>query len=296
LFAINLLMLPSQLNAVEADYIKFNFGFLLTFWRTLQNFLFSFNIADLAVLIKRIIIITYALFLIFSFKKLSLNFKSLIQEFNSIILLLIISLFVFFSIIILVIVFKVDYIDRYMSLLYPALFLLFIFSLTLIKKYYFIWAIVLFLFYGFTDFSAYSRFVKHYDYKMTARYIEKIEKENEPILFYLSAHALPFQYYYKGSNKIIPLPEPIKFNNPGYYKNVFIPDTAFLNKTFNNDLKDYKSFIFISDNIYLILGRTTNKQMIDSFLVSRFNSTIDTTVQGGAKKNNFFRIRRLIRK
>lgn len=294
-FSINFLIIPFQVDAVRNDQFGFDIKYLKTFLRTLQNFIFSFNLVNFNLIIRRLVILIYFIWLIISMKWLQLNLKSLIKTFDPVSFLLIISFFIYFSIVILISAYKVDYNDRYMAILYPSLFLIFIFSLTLIKRCFLIWALLIFIYYGFINYNTYSCFVKHYDYEQVANYVERIEKDNEPILFYLSAHALPFQYYYKGSNKIIPLPIPVIFNALDYFKNIYIQDTTFLNTLFGKDLKSYNSFLFLSDNINSILGKSTNKQMVDSFLVDKFNFNLDTLVKGRDKENSF-RIRRIIRK
>ena len=294
-FSMNFLIIPFQVNAVRNDQFGFDLLYLKTFLRTLQNFIFSFNLINFNLILRRLIIIIFFFWLVILFKRVQFNVKSLFKTFNPINFIIIITLLIYFSIVILICLFNVDYNDRYMAILYPSFFIIFIFSLTLIKKSFLIWAPLILIYYGFINYNSYSCFVKHYDYEQVAKYVERLEKDNEPILFYLSAHALPFQYYYKGSNEIVPLPVPVKFDSVNYFKNIYIPDTVCLNTIFEKDLKSYKSFLFISDNIYSILGKSTNKQMIDSFLVNKFIFNLDTAVKGRDKENSF-RIRRIIRK
>ena len=295
IFSVNFFLIPDQVSAYRDDQLMYDPVHLKTFIRTLQNFIFSFNLININLILRRLIVIIYFGWLIILFKRVQFKVNSLIKTFKPVNFLIIITLLTYFSIVILFGFFRIDFNDRYIAILYPSLFLIFMFSLTLMKKYFLILASLLFIYYGIINYNAYSCFVKHFDYEQAARYVERIEKNNEPILFYLSAHALPFQYYYKGSNKIIPLPVPVDFNALDYFKNIYIPDTTFLNTIFKNELKSYNTFLFLSDNINSILGKSTNKQMINNYLVDKFIFNIDTLVKGRDKVNSF-RVLKITRK
>ena len=46
---------------------------------------------------------------------------------------------------------------------------------------------------------------KHGDWIKVASHIMNIEKHNQPIIIFRAEFVLPFKYYYKGINKIIPI-------------------------------------------------------------------------------------------
>jgi 4-amino-4-deoxy-L-arabinose transferase-like glycosyltransferase len=294
-FTINISVIPYHVDAIRNDQIIFDFGLLKPFLRTLQNFIFSFKYVNLTLIVRRLIIVTYIIWLIISIKKLQLSFRSFYKPLYPIRFLIIISLFFYLSFVILFIGFKLDYEEKYIAILYPSLFLIFIFSFTLNQRYFVIWAFLIFIYYGYINYKEYSSYVKIHDYEQIANYVEKIEKDDEPILFYLSLNALPFQYYYKGSNKIIPLPVPVMLNTLDYLKNIHIQDKSILDTMFSKNLKSFKSFIFLSDNMNSTFEKHTNMQMVDSFMIDKFMFKLDTLFKGRSK-NNSLRIRRLVRK
>jgi hypothetical protein len=182
-----------------------------------------------------------------------------------------------------------------MSVLYPSLFLVFAISLTLGRKLSFlIWVSLLLLYNGFIDFKTYSGYVRVYDYEQIAGYVEKMQKPDEPILFYSNGHALPFQYYYKGNNPILPLPVPIRFDL-NYINEIHIKDTLMLNKIFEKDRKIENSFIYISDSLSSLLGKSLNYDIVDQYLERKYYVRLDTLIKGRSK-NAGLRVRGYERK
>jgi hypothetical protein len=190
---------------------------------------------------------------------------------------------------------KVPYFDKYMSVLYPSLFLVFAISLTMGRKIFFLIWVSLLIFYNvFIDFSTYSRYVKLYDYEQIAGYIENVKKPDEPILIYSKGHVLPFQYYFKGNNPILPLPVPIKFDL-NYMNELHIKDTLMLNQIFEKDRKIENRFIYISDSLSSLLGKSLNYEIVDQYFERNFYVTHDTLIKGRSK-NGGLRIREYERK
>jgi len=105
LFCINFLIIPNQVNAVRNDQFGFDLVYLKTFLRTLQNFIFSFNLINFNLILRRLIIIIYFFWLVILFKRVQFNVKSLIKTFNPVSFLVIITLLTYFSIVILICLF-----------------------------------------------------------------------------------------------------------------------------------------------------------------------------------------------
>jgi 4-amino-4-deoxy-L-arabinose transferase-like glycosyltransferase len=295
IFSINFLIIPNQLNAASNEYIKIDLVYFKKYLRSLQNFLFCFNRVDFSLAVRRLIIFGYIIWLISLFKRHRSNLKFETRQSGPFIFIFLNTIVVYLLLIILINKFKINYEERYISILYPGLFFIFIYSLTLMDKRHFVLcAAIIFIHYGVVNYNSYGSFVKNYDYEQIAGYVDKVEKSDEPILFYLNPHALPFQYYYKGKNKVVPLPVAVDFRNSGYFKDIYITDTCVLNKTFEHDLKSYDSFIFISDNIDSIWGKSTNRQLVNNYLNRNFTVGLDTLVSGRSRENTL-RIRTIFR-
>ena len=146
-------------------------------------------------------------------------------------------------------------------------------------------AMLLFLFYQVP--------VKDYDYKYAVKYVNTIERPGEPLVFYNNLIALPFSNYYTGKNVIVPLPHPVTFDS-NYITNIH--DTAALDFTLNQKIRNAASFLFISNDIDTIaVNKNMNRAMVDSFLVGHYNTASDTLFYGRSK-DRYLRIRRLIKK
>ena len=132
--------------------------------------------------------------------------------------------------------------------------------------------------------------VKNYDYKYLAKYISKIEHQNEPVLCYSDLISLSLDYYYNGENTISPLPEAPSFDE-NYIKN--IADTAGLKNSIEKKYGISKSYLFISDDMRKYSQNLNmNREMIDDYLKNKFHITFDT-LYFGRSKNLYIRVRRL---
>ena len=122
--------------------------------------------------------------------------------------------------------------------------------------------------------------VNTYDFNSIARYIEKIEKPNEPILMYRANNALPFNYSYKGINKIVPLPHPVNFDS-NYL--VSIKDTNELRQLLSDIKPQSGSYLMISDTTKFETTLDMHRQMVKDFLYKNYKVTLDTLFEGNAK-------------
>jgi hypothetical protein len=294
LFGINYLIVSRGLNIYSGNSLlpAEMFRRLLM---SVQNFLFSFNSISLGFFVRRLILLLYFIWLISIFRNLKFSFRSLYERTNSFLFQIIISLLIFLLFTLFFLTQKTPYVDKYMSVLYPSLFLVFAISLTMGRKLSFLILVSLLLLYnGFIDFSTYSRYVRVYDYEQIAEYVEKVKKPDEPMLLYSNGHALPFQYYYKGNNPILPLPVPIRFNL-NYMNEIYIKDTLMLNKIFEKDRKIENHFIYISDNLSSLMGKSLNYDIVDQYFERKFYVRLDTLIKGRSK-NAGLRVREYERK
>lgn len=294
IFLINLKFFREQIEPAS-NQVLVNIEYFKDFFRTIQNYLFSFNNYHFSTITRLGIFLLYFVWLLFFIKKQNFSLTSVYKIIQPVFFLFTITLLVLLSIIVLFSTNKLVYTDRYMTILFPPLLLFFIFSLTINNKKRFIfWFILLFLYYTFIDFNTYACFVKTLDFERIAEFIENDQKSDEPLLFYKSTYSISFQHYYNGNREIVQLPVPMEYNI-NYIKNMWINDTATLNKIFNKDLRFEKEFTLLTDNIDKLYGRKIKHEMIDNYINTNFYIKSDTFIMGRAK-NYGLRVRKLIRK
>ena len=88
-------------------------------------------------------------------------------------------------------------------------------------------------------------YIKTYNSKLIANYVERIEQPDEPIFFYAKTIALPFGFYYDGINNLHPLPK-LKFDLS--YYDVDLKDTT--------ELKQYIQMVEEKSNSLLFINGT----------------------------------------
>jgi hypothetical protein len=295
IFTINFIFIPSQVGfhkspvSVDLEYVKNFFG-------TIQNFLFAFNRIEFINIIQWSILLFYVLWLLYFIKKQSFSLTVVYKTMSLYFPLFIIIVIIFLFITGIFLITKMNYSDRYMTIILPSLFLLFIFSLTIFgRKYFLLWFVFLLFYYLLIDINAYSSLVHNLDYEKAAEFIENDIKSDAPILFYRRTHAIPFQYYYTDNNKIVQLPEAFSYNMVIDQNGYLIKDTATLSNIFNKDFKTTKEFILLTDNSGIIYHQDLNYEMIDKYLSKLFHVKIDTMIMGRSKSIGF-RVRKLTRK
>ena len=169
--------------------------------------------------------------------------------------------------------------NHYLTILFP--FICFLFTIFGIYKriikniIYGIFA----LYFIFALINTYSPpYIKSDNSKAVAEIIQKVEKPNEPILFYLNYRVLPFQYYYTGENILKPIPK-LLFNS-NFYKEVF-QDTTELNQYIEKTTKNVHSFFLVTGNDPgFINKRKLTNQIIDIYLKNNYIITMDTSFHG----------------
>lgn len=131
------------------------------------------------------------------------------------------------------------------------------------------------------------------DFRALANYIGNIEQPGEPILFYRNDLILPFEYYYKGSNSLIPLPNPVSYDK-NYLKS--IKDTIELQSVLDRlDLKTKSYFLISDDKMEYAYNINFNRAMVNNYLSAHFNISLDSMYYTKVS-DSYIRIRRLEKK
>ena len=184
------------------------------------------------------------------------------------------------------------YMDKYMSVCFPLFILILsLFSGFGTRKGSIIYGIFS-IYFIILSIATYQHPVKTFDFKSIAKYIEKIERPGEPILFYRSAISLPFKYYYAGQNPYIPLPHEVNYAGSWV---VNIKDTVELKQSINDIKTSSPSYLLISDLTLFESTINMHRKIITDYLSSHYNVTLDTLYIGWSQ-NRPLRIRRLEKK
>ncbi len=182
----------------------------------------------------------------------------------------------------------IDHVDRYLTIVMPILILCYGLVTAHQKKLTTFLFAVMGVYLAILFAYSYAKPVKQFDYKNAAAFIDAYEKEKEPLFFYHSTVALPFRYYYKGSNITHPVPKEVPFNNT-YMENV--KDTAELKQCLESNRKGSTSFLFISDLAEVKYQNDSNRLMVNNYLNINYAKQFDTLYYGNSK-NRPLRIRR----
>jgi hypothetical protein len=82
-----------------------------------------------------------------------------------------------------------------------------------------IWAVLIIALYSAAFAVTYAPLAKDGDWQRVANQITQLEQPNQPVMIFAAEAALPFNYYYKGQNAVIPLPNPV--SQTEYNKDLF---------------------------------------------------------------------------
>ena len=291
LFLPNLFFLREHLAQQETS--NANYSVIDGLSKVLQSppkMMLALNLVPFKNAVKLIIIILFLLLALYTYYKAYKQYaqSDLNFEMYNVILISAVVMVIIFSTV--VVITRVVYADRYMSIAYPCfiiLFTLFLVHSSLFKN----------LIYGTIIISFISLLVityvypmKFYDFKYVTKYIKKIERSGEPILFYRNVMALPFGYSYKGHNQLVPLPSPVRFDST-YLKN--IKDTTELKQVIDAIKTKSNSYLLVSDDIAdFAYSVNFNRKMINDYLNRHYNITLDTLCYGEGP-DFYLRIRRL---
>jgi 4-amino-4-deoxy-L-arabinose transferase-like glycosyltransferase len=185
----------------------------------------------------------------------------------------------------------IDHQDRYLTIAMPFFILMYtLFSVHNFLQSRLVYMVLSLYFIAILTYTYYKPY-KQYDYKAVAAYIEKKARKNEPILFYHSVVSLPFNYYYKGNNPVVPLPHQVFFDT-SYMNNV--KDTFELKQSLQQINTTSGSYLLVSDLTEPKYKNDSNRKMVNDYLNSHYTISLDTLYFGNSK-NSPLRIRRLER-
>jgi hypothetical protein len=295
IFCVNWIFIPNQME-IQRIPAGLKIRYLKTYFSTIHNFLISFQPFQFNNVIEYSVLLLYIIWMLIFFKKQKFSTAKICKIFSPVFFLLIITVVVFLSVIIFFTGAKLYYSARYMTILFPSLFLLFIFTLTIFgKKYFLLCFMFLSVYYLIVDIKTNSNPVRNLDYEEIAEYIGNNVKSDIPLLFYKFGHSLPFQHYYSGNNKIIQLPFITFDYNLSSNEDNIIKDTVTLNRIFKMNLGNEKELIYITDQFDKNISEVLNYNLVESYLADKFYIPLDTVIMGRSKTNGL-RILKLIRK
>ncbi len=288
-----LFLIPHQITMVQTHKLEYSVleRFLAVFY-SIQNVLLGIHMVPFERWIRWVIKAAFFFCILYAYYRFIKKGRRLDNEYFNRLMFIIITISVLFIMLgIFFAVTGIDYQDRYLTIAYPLFILIFTFfkiSSFLYRNIiygalslYFI-ALILFNY-------VYYVTVKTYDYKSVAKYINKIERADEPILFYHSTLSLPFGYYYTEHNRFAPLPHNVIFDT-SFVK--LIRDTIELKKSIENINTNSKSYLLISDLNEAKEKDNPNRKMFNNYLATHYNTTLDT-LYFGHSKTHALRIRRI---
>lgn len=207
----------------------------------------------------------------------SLNYGKLKNGFGILIpnIILVVGIVLFFIVLHLEFGFQ-SILYKYTIILFPPVFLLLIAFLSFIKpkvlNYGFI---VIVLFYLVRDFQEYRKLYKVNDFKALSEYIIQAENKDEPIFVYRNINSEVLKIYYKGVNKLIPLPKVIAFNQK------FGPEQWEINEqdlsSLSERLVHYQNFYIVIIDDKSLIGFNKSKSLLVDFLNKNFDNVQEKT-------------------
>jgi hypothetical protein len=288
LFLPNLMFLPNQLEMQEAHGSShFDISKIVAVLRSPQSLALAINYVPDAWLNRIIRSLFLFIFIIacFKFYKNNLIEKNLFYKNYKTILLCIFLLVFLFALG--VYVTDIVFTTKYMVVTYPFFILLLLIFESYPRIYKNLIYGIICIYFLIILIPFYRHPVNTYDFKSIAKFVEKIEQSDQPILMYRSNIALPFEYYYKGKNKIIPLPRPVNFD-ANYLTN--IKDTNQLKQLLYSITPPPTSYLLISDTTQFETTLNMHRDMVSDYISKKFRVTLDTLYEGNAK-GKAFRIR-----
>ena len=267
---------------------------ILSLLQSTQNLLFALQLIPFERWVKWAIKIPFIVLLVYGYYKLYRHNKNIrsayftnINKLLVMIVVFVLLLSCFFGIT------RVDYQYRYLTILMPLCVLLFsLFDVYDLIKRKLIYTVIS-IFYIVLLISHYWYPLKEYDYEQIAKYVAKEEKRNEPVLFYHSTISLCFNNYYKGDGPLVPLPHEVRFDSTTYTSD--IKDTLELKRSIEAVNTPSGSYLLVSDITEHQSIGNPNQKMVNDYLSTHYNITLDT-LYFGRSRNFSLRIRRLEKK
>lgn len=291
LFLPNFIFIPDQLSMAQT-HLDVNTKHLFDVLRTPQDFILALTSPHFKQWARWVIKIPFILFFLFAFYKL-ITSKTIQYSFYKNILKVILFLIIVCMLLYIVLVPSLSLIfqEKYMIITFSLFILLFsVFKILRWKNAIYLGVSLYFI--GLLN-IIYKYPEKTYNFKDVSNYIQKVELNQEPILFYGKSILPPFQYYYKGKNPLFPLP-PINYDKDYYEER--ITDTSDLEREIESINSKANSFILVTESITGFKYKDSlSKEMIEKSLKDSYHITVDTTIYS-RNSDNFLRIQRLQKK
>ena len=282
LFLPNLIYLGREIQMHQTHkFPQFSLIRIFNIGHTPQSLMLAINMVH-EVWINRVIRLIFLFIFIYALLKLyrsNLKSSNLYLKKLKIILLMVFAMIILFSLG--VYVTDIGFDIKYMVVVFPLFILLFtIFNIlnTIYRRLIYGSVCIFFLTLLIIN---YRHPVKTYDYKYIAKYVEHISRPGQPILIYRPAIAMPFSLYYKGRNKIVPIPFPVKFDSSFL---INIHDTNELKQSIENAKSSTTSYIMISDTTVFESRVNMNRKMVTNYIAQHYKITLDTLIYGWAKE------------
>ncbi|MGN6803465.1 MAG: hypothetical protein ACTHJN_16315 [Ginsengibacter sp.] len=291
LFLPNFIFLPDQLSMAQT-HLNVNVAHVFDVLRTPQDFLLSLNTVPLPQYVRWLIKIPILLFFLLAFFKLITQKSSFegsyLQLLKVVFLILFLCLLLY---IIFVPLLSLIFQEKYMIVTFSTFILLY--SLWQVLPWQKIAYILISVYFICLLALKYQYPEKTYNFRQVANFIEKVELNNEPILFYGKSIVPPFQYYYKGKAHLFPLP-PINYDKDYYEER--ITDTTDLIRQIESIKYQSNSFLLVTESITgFKYKQSLTKTLIEKALYNRYSILFDTTFYS-RNSDNYLRVQRLKRK
>ena len=284
LFLPNLFFMHQQVTMVQSHKLEYNISYrILAIAYALQELLLAIPIVpdhfELRFIIRAlfIFIATYAYIKIY--RRQSYHKNNYFKKINFIFLSAAVLIFLYT---LLFLITGIIFQSKYMAIAFPLLMLIFI--LFKIKPFnsHLVYTIISIYFISLL-FINFKHPIKNYDFIAAGKFIQKIERKEEPILFYSKSLLPPFSYYYSGYNVLVPIPF-LKYDDHYYDEN--IRDTSQLKKAIEKVSSPNKSYLLITDSSSNYKYDINMKQqMVDDCLKANYIIEMDTLILGKNKNN-----------
>lgn len=292
LFLPNLFFLQEQVRLAQTEKIDYSLtGKFILALHSPQNLLLSLQMVSLDKKIRWLISAVFFAAVFFAYFKWYKTARVNKGPYFEIINVVILSVAVFVLLLsIVVTVIGVDYQDRYLTVSFPLFILVFtLFNIHSVLNQRLIFTVVAGFYITLLTIN-YSSMVKQYDFKSLANYIDTIEKEDEPVLVYHGTVSLSLKYYYKGQNRIVPLPDTVKYNSDTFLGE--IKDTLELKQSIEAVNTTTQSYLLVTDLAEQKYAADANRKIINDYLNAHYTISLDTLFYGRSKDRPL-RIRRL---
>ena len=278
-------------TSVESYTMKYR---ILAVILTPQDFLLSFNLIPGKTSLRWIIKIPFAILILYGYYSIiKRNNKTQNPYFNYLNIILLILFILIIQFVLVLTSFSLVFQPKYLIISFPIFILLFsLFNEFSPLKRNLIYTIISIYFISLITLK-YTYPTKTYDFKTAANFLNRIQQNKEPILFYGKSTIPPFEYYYKGSNKLIGLPE-LKYDKDYYEEN--INDTTELSSSIKMINTSTESYILVLGSIIgFNYDNPMTPEMIEISLKEQYNITLDTLIDS-KNSDNTLRILRLEKK